>query len=83
MRFLFRFLIGIFLSFLINHKFGIFSVFFIRAYEKEIHVSDYSVAFCFSLKLTAELGLLIVKEFDLFSVWKSVFHIDKFTGKHV
>ena len=73
------------LSFLVNHKLWILSVFLVSTDEKEVHVCCYTKASAakFAFELTTEVGLLIVKEFHFFSVRQSVFHIDKFTRKHV
>ena len=49
--------VRLFLSFLVNHKFGVLSVFFVCAYQKEVHVCSYtkSSATEFAFKLTTEI----------------------------
>ena len=70
----------LFLSFLIYQKLGIFSVFFISAHKKEIHICGNTKASAtqFTLKLTSEVGLFIVKKFDPLCVRQRIFHIDEF-----
>ena len=75
-----------FLSLFINNKLGIFAVFLVGADQKEVHTRGYteaSVTAEFTFKLTTEVGCVIVKEFDLLSVWQRIFQIDKLTGQHV
>ena len=74
------------LSFLINHKLGIFAVFLISADEKEIHISGNAkttVTAEFAFKLISEIGSIIIKEFHLLSVRKRVFHIDITAHKEI
>ena len=71
------------LSLFINNKLGIFAVFLVGADQEEVHIGDdaeASVPAEFTFKLTAEVGCIIVKEFDLLSVGKRIFQIYKRTG---
>jgi hypothetical protein len=72
-----------FLSLFINNKLGIFAVFLVGADQEEVHIGGYteaSVPAEFTFKLTAEVGCVIVEEFDLLSVGERIFQIDKRTG---
>ena len=72
-----------FLSLFINNKLGVFAVFLVGADQEEVHIggdTEASVPAEFTFKLIAEVGCVIVKEFDLLSVWECVFQIDKRTG---
>ena len=72
------------LSFFINHQFWIFTVFFVGTNQDEVHVGDdaeAAVSAEFAFQLVAEVGCVIVEEFDLLSVGECVFRINKRTGK--
>lgn len=57
-------------SLFIDHKLGILTIFLISAYKNKVHSGGYSEASVskLALKLTAKVGLFIIKELDLLSV---------------
>ena len=72
-----------FLSLFINNKLGFFAVCFVGADQEEVHIggdteATFSAEFIF--KLVAEVGCVVVEEFDLLSVGERIFQIDKRTG---
>ena len=72
-----------FLSLFINNKLGVFAVFLVRADQEKVHIggdteATFSAEFIF--KLVAEVGCVVVEEFDLLSVGERIFQIDKRTG---
>jgi len=74
------------LSFLINHQFGIFSVFFVGAYQNEIHVggdSETPVSAKFTFQLISQIGRAIVQELNELSVGEPVLKIDVSANQRV
>ena len=72
-----------FLSLFINNKLGVFAVFLVGADQEKVHIGgDTEATFSaeFTFKLTAEVGCVVVEEFDLLSVGERIFQIDKRTG---
>ena len=74
------------LSFLVNDQLRVFTVFLIGADQQKIHIcgnAEAAVAAKLTFQLVAEVGRLIVKEFDGFSVGKAVCKVDILAYKRV
>ena len=76
----------LFLSLFINNKLGVFAVFLVSADKQKFHIGNYaeaSISAEFAFKLVAEVGCVIVKEFNLLTVWKRIFQIYKATRQYI
>ncbi len=74
------------LSLLVNDQLRVFAVFLIGADQQKIHIcgnAEAAVAAKLTFQLVAEVGCLIVKEFDSFSVGKAVCKVDILAYKRV
>ena len=66
------------LSLFVNNQFGVFSVCFVGADQQKIHIGSNAEAVAcakFAFKLVAKIGCVVIKEFDHYTVWQTVFEV--------